>query len=415
MEKAKDPKRLNDIYALFYQALLKGGVKNIVQTANLIFNKPVLFTDENYRLICQSPEEPIGNYIWDTLYEKKTLSIETIWEYQHFFLNDQVNTYEPFYANWGVVKDAPRIFGEVAASDQVLGHVAIFLMDKPLAEDDLEIAQIFIDTLNIGLIKNKNEYGGQSFSRYLEDLLDPAVSPSLQLLAIDQLHKKFLSNYVLLVTPIGKKASQHAFASFVITELANWYQNFAFVLHENCIVTLIGGLDSTQSDVTGDPFIKKITDFFYAHELVSGCCDCFSDLHELHIRYRQALLTAQLTNSSKKKAALGTYQEYVPLQMFHSLAKIDVSEVYVHPVLKKIDRYDQENKTDYFKTLQIYSLCIHDRDLAATRLSIHRNTLHYRLNRIGDLFDLDYDDPQTAAHLLCSFLFTEVDHQGIKF
>ena len=82
----------------------------------------------------------------------------------------------------------------------------------------------------------------------------------------------------------------------------------------------------------------------------------------------------------------------------------------MHPALAEIQRYDNANNTDYFNTLRTYSMTMHNKDSAALQLDVHRNTLLYRLNRIKDLFNLSYEDEQTAIHLLCSFLLMDANY-----
>lgn len=47
---------------------------------------------------------------------------------------------------------------------------------------------------------------------------------------------------------------------------------------------------------------------------------------------------------------------------------------------------------EYFKTLETYSMNIHNKERSAKELCIHRNTLLYRLNRICEIFHLDYEE-----------------------
>jgi len=210
-------------YHLFFDAMLKGGVDSILKTASSIFKSPVLFTDENYRLICQVPLEHIGNSIWDTLLEKKVLSPKVIWEYQDIFLNNQINMYKPFYADWGPVVDFPRIFGEVYMDLRIFGHVAVFLGDKPLQEGDLEITQIFINALNIELSRNKGDQDSwqPSSSYYLMDLLDRETSFEAKSLAVQKLKIRLKGDFAMVVTPIGSKALKHPEKHFTAILLPN--------------------------------------------------------------------------------------------------------------------------------------------------------------------------------------------------
>ena len=65
--------------------------------------------------------------------------------------------------------------------------------------------------------------------------------------------------------------------------------------------------------------------------------------------------------------------------------------------------YDAANQTEYFRTLQVYSLTLHNKESTARILCIHRNTLLYRLGKISELFHVPYEDQQTALALLNSF------------
>ena len=83
-------------------------------------------------------------------------------------------------------------------------------------------------------------------------------------------------------------------------------------------------------------------------------------------------------------------------------------EVFVHPALAEIRSYDQQNGTEYYRTLQVYSLTFHDREATAQELCVHRNTLAYRLGRINELFGLPFEDTRTALALLNSFQLLDV-------
>ena len=67
-----------DAYKRVFEAMLDGGINAIIKMANKIFNSPVVFTDNNYRIISQFPHQLIGDPIWDTLIENKILSFETV-------------------------------------------------------------------------------------------------------------------------------------------------------------------------------------------------------------------------------------------------------------------------------------------------------------------------------------------------
>jgi len=71
--------------------------------------------------------------------------------------------------------------------------------------------------------------------------------------------------------------------------------------------------------------------------------------------------------------------------------------------LKFLNEYDRDNKSDFYKTLQVFIL--NDRNLvkSAELLYIHRNTLVYRINRIIDLTGINLNSNDEKKQLLLSY------------
>lgn len=69
---------------------------------------------------------------------------------------------------------------------------------------------------------------------------------------------------------------------------------------------------------------------------------------------------------------------------------------------KKIATHDAESKTEYAKTLRTYLDCSRDSARTSAALSLHQNTLRYRLKRLQDLFDVDLDQPEDTLLLWMS-------------
>lgn len=70
-----------------------------------------------------------------------------------------------------------------------------------------------------------------------------------------------------------------------------------------------------------------------------------------------------------------------------------------HDPVTEIHAYDTENSTAYGMTLLTYLDMFGDANRAAGRLSIHENTLRYRIRRANKLFAIDLDDPDSRLVL----------------
>ncbi|MFF8841348.1 PucR family transcriptional regulator [Streptomyces sp. NPDC015127] len=66
------------------------------------------------------------------------------------------------------------------------------------------------------------------------------------------------------------------------------------------------------------------------------------------------------------------------------------------PAVARLLAHDAEHGTDYAATLRAWLAAVGDVGRAAAALTVHPNTLRYRLRRARELFNLDLDDPDVA-------------------
>ena len=399
-------RRTSEAYRIFFEALKLDNIDALVSAAWNFFNLPVLLTDENYKLICLYPKRKIGEDIWDTLYENSALPLDTVRAFQNEYLKNIRLHYKPFYADTGLVKQCPRIFGEVFTESRIVGHVAVFMFDQPLFPEDISCVQVFIDALKI-LMSPRRSAARSTLSSYLTDLLDSAASPQLRFLARRGLSASLSGDYSLMVTPVGESASGRAFAAMITSHIQSEYRSVVCAEYNGCIVTLFGLMSGGQYTQKEREFFCRISQKFSEAEAFCGLSEPFSDLAELQGRFQQAFVTARLT-----KEPLAVFHELFPDQIFDFLIRSAPPRMFIHPILGELWEYDRKKNTDYFNTLRVYSLSLHDKDASAVTLCIHRNTLLYRLNRIQELFHVPYDDPATALSILNSFQLWRVAGLG---
>ncbi|MGA7671359.1 MAG: helix-turn-helix domain-containing protein [Nitrolancea sp.] len=85
---------------------------------------------------------------------------------------------------------------------------------------------------------------------------------------------------------------------------------------------------------------------------------------------------------------LGIYSILFPLWGNSAL------EVFKSTLLGELEAYDRRRKSELIATLEAYLMVGGALSEAADRLQIHRNTLSYRLQRIGELTQRDLSDPR---------------------
>ncbi len=397
---------LSEAYHVFFEALKKDSIDGLVQAAWDFFGLPILLTDENYKSICQYPQKKLGQPIWDALLENTALPLEVIQSYNQAYLNNDEPYYKPFYSNEGPAADCPRIFGEVHSQNRIYGYVGIFFFDAPLLPQDLEATQIFLDALKM-LMLPRHGREGTSLSSYLRDLLENGTSPEAKALALRSLSTSLPGSYTVMATPIGNTASQQSFAFLAISKIPLRHRWAVSAIHQGCIVTLLGRLEKDKHSPQERALFQQVAKFLAQTHVSSGISPLFSDLTELTGRFQQAHMASLATNEP-----CVFFQEVFPAPIFEAVCAHVNVEMFLHPALSQLLAYDAANQTEYFRTLQVYSLTLHNKESSARILCIHRNTLLYRLGKIAELFHIPFEDQRTALSLLNSFQLYGVNTLG---
>ena len=83
-----------------------------------------------------------------------------------------------------------------------------------------------------------------------------------------------------------------------------------------------------------------------------------------------------------------------------------------HPVAIEIIRYDITHKTDYFEFIVEYSKCAGNIQETAAQTHMHRSSAYNKLNKIIELFGIDFSDGQLQRNLI--FSMNIIKYNGMK-
>lgn len=149
--------------------------------------------------------------------------------------------------------------------------------------------------------------------------------------------------------------------------------------------------------------IKKLEALLTKENLVAGISRPLQNLKEFSLFNRQSEKALELGLLLRPRTTLYFYDN---MAVFHALeycsSQIDTIAL-VHSATYTLAEYDREHQTNLLESLEAYLCCNMSTPDAANLLSIHRNTMNYRLNKIQELVDLDFDNSETVFHLLFSY------------
>ena len=174
----------------------------------------------------------------------------------------------------------------------------------------------------------------------------------------------------------------------------------AFIVQREEIVLLVNYSLNEENSVRG-----KLLKFLDETELMAGESRVFSDIQELKQQAEAAKTAAQFAENSDRSAESGNRIrsfDDIAVPYAASVLKNHALPEFVHPKLDVLESYDRQHASSLMLTLQVFlrENCSHT--AAARELFIHRSTLLYRLERIGELTEIDLTDPSERLRLQLS-------------
>lgn len=139
----------------------------------------------------------------------------------------------------------------------------------------------------------------------------------------------------------------------------------------------------------------------------TGVSSELQDFFFLPQGYLQAVAALRLGRESQSMIWYSRFDDYLLEYMLSESSRQISPELLVSSRLDALIRYDRENNTELYHTLQVYLELERNSLQTAKALFIHRSSLVYRLERIRKLTKIDLDQPKNRLLLQLCFLLNQ--------
>ena len=255
----------------------------------------------------------------------------------------------------------------------------------------------FLDSL---MLNNDSEFIKKSAERYCYDF-----SKNHQIIIIDfalksedeQQSKKILKKYYQIINKESKK----------------FFPSAISLIKRNMIIIIIEELKGKAENKikSFNEQLRKIFNSIFNFNKIEysykmGISSIFRDTADFKKRYFQTINTLEMLEYQQEK----NYAFYDELEIKKLLAKNDSDELkdFSEKILKPLKEYNNSSKSDLLKTLKTYLQSNCSWTESKDKLHIHGNTLSYRLNRIKEILNIDFDDYNDRLKLQLAFEIEEI-------
>lgn len=180
----------------------------------------------------------------------------------------------------------------------------------------------------------------------------------------------------------------------------------AFIPRSVCMtsgqILLVMLFDLEKSALSRDSqpaLLTQLDIFVRKYQLYCGLFSVFRDLSQRRNYKHQAMGALWLGARSNPAGYLFRADELYTEVMLSEAVKRAGKQILTLSDVTTLVKYDAENKTTYLNTLRQYLRCNGRIAAAAKSIFIDRGTMKYRLQKIRDLLQIDFDQPETARLL----------------
>lgn len=158
---------------------------------------------------------------------------------------------------------------------------------------------------------------------------------------------------------------------------------------------------------------KNFESLLSAYDCRAGISLVFHDLYSLPEHYQNAhdaLYTSKKLNMDK---SIIYYSDIVLQHILLSYANQNDLKALIHPAIRTIQKIEPDKSDMFLETIKAYINNGMKIVPTSKALFTHYNTIKYRLNRIAELTNLDFDDANTIFQLQISFIILDI-LKGLK-
>lgn len=377
-------------------------IQYLLEISDPIFENGITIMDSDFKIIARSPYFLTAVNSDDDLDEFGNLSIEQVNLFKNDTLYQQVqDKKEVFIYPQGLIH-FKVLCKNIFWNDQFIFRIVIHDHNRPFRDSDF----LLLDHL-APYISQVLEYYSPLHPighRYLLSLFQNIIMGNAY--SRTELNKELIkigwsNDNVYCVAYIQPSSQDRHIATltyFSNVIMRDFKKTFSFI-HDSNIVVIINKYHLVESEAE---FFAKIVYFIREGNFRAGFSDFFVGLDNLKAYCREAEIALELGTEYNPSIWVHRFSDYV---FTHILTKITTdlpTELLVSPILSRLESYDRENGTDLLNTLQVYVNNRLNAVQTAKDLFIHRSTMTYRLERIKEIGQTDFKNPDELLHIQLS-------------
>ncbi len=380
-------------YELYNSLFTENNIDGILNIGENFLGNPIFILDTSYRIIARSNLAKLDNSSIETHNGESYLLLDIVQLMQKNKCIDNIyNSDNAFFHN----SEEILIFCSIRINNITVGYICVLQSKRKFNAEDLELTNVLSKVLSIQLQKENLfiSNSGLDEEYYLTDLLINRIDNVEYITErLQYINFNLYENFIILSIPFKQKYKDYRH-NFGLKELIKKIKTIL----GNCISTyykdrIIFLISNEHKEVINDSLKETLLEFLKLNNLRCGISMVFENLLDIQDFFYQSIYALELSSCMKIDNTINYFEDYIEYYLFNmsmgttdDFYKINLLTL-VHPWIKKLIKFDGENKTDLFKTLKTYIENNRNANDTSIQLNIHRSTFFYRFNKIQSVLN----------------------------
>lgn len=394
--------------AKLLDSLISGkGIEHIVDAGCEILGNPICILDLSFKLIASSKSIEVNDPIWIELLTKGYCSYEFVpMSNIQKFIEVVHKSKSPIFMGKDKFR-IPRIISNIKIDNKVVGYLTALECEKPFTRNDIELIFLLCKVISSEMQKSKfvQNIKGLRYENFIMDLLcgkeldKKTIEDRLNFL---DLH--FKTNLYVLVATVSKNNFVNIPLHRIRDTIDYMLVDSKSIIYNDSVIVLISRNDKIS--LHKDNF-KKLTEFFENNNIYGGLSRYFNNLSDIKEYYEQSMKSIELGIRLKLNKFIFSYEDLAVHHLLEICSKQNNLKNFCHASIFTLMEYDQNNNTDYMKSLYTYLINEKSQLETANILNVCRSTLASRIDKIQNIMGIELNDTITTFRLILTFIILQ--------
>lgn len=290
-------------------------------------------------------------------------------------------------------------FIRITQHRHVIGYLSLMESRALITEYDISILRLVGGFLAIELAKtiSQSNYNFTLIDNFLISILKNSISSPEEIELRQRLLELRLKKRIYVINVETPEGCTTEMQIDLLSKLKMRLNRNAVLLNRQIII-IYDTIRTEQEFQTG--VLGELEQFLKQAGCKANVSYPFARLRDLYGYYQQTLHCIKIREALGFEEVTVRYEDIIEYHMILSFGTSVDLRFLIHGAVKILTEADKENDSDYVATLFTYLRCGRNLREAAKQMSLHYNTLKYRINRIISMTGIDFEDEREIFKLM---------------